>query len=82
MSDGLKSLVEKTSDDAVTSSTLGKQTPDPVTLCPLVSEANKSPDDVMIQIRAGKSEVGLRITVSCSGSDIFQALHSQMNNPK
>ncbi|XP_024916674.1 MAP3K12-binding inhibitory protein 1 isoform X2 [Cynoglossus semilaevis] len=62
VSDGLKSLVDKTSDDAVTSSTLGKQTPDPVTLCPLVSEANKSPDDVMIQIRAGKSEIERRIS--------------------
>lgn len=53
--------LDSTSDTAVTSSLI-KETTEPPDYCPLRREASESKtpaDDVMIQIRAGKSEVGL-----------------------
>lgn len=68
-----------TTDDAVTSSSAA-----PSERHPLGSEAAESKaaaaaaeaDDVMVQIRARKSEVGVSVSrsVSCSGSDISRAL--------
>ncbi|XP_008293275.1 MAP3K12-binding inhibitory protein 1 [Stegastes partitus] len=59
------SIKDSASDDAVTSSSVKEQTPAPSEQHPLISEAAESKtaaDDVMVQIRAGKSEIERRIS--------------------
>lgn len=89
--DDRSSTKGNTSDDTITSSSRSEETTALSEHSPVSSEAAESKtaaDDVMVQIRARKSEVCLRSvsrSVSCSGSDIFEpSLLSvkQMNNHK